>query len=554
MFWVTVDKPSTAKNDFITIAKCLGHSIESIPEALQILASTKESWLLILDNADDPDFDYQVYIPSGNYGAVLITSRVAKCKRYSPDATEALEGLEPEDAKKLLLQAAELPPQSWPSYDRAAEEVVRLLGSHTLGLILAGAYIANGHCRLSKYPHEYRRQRKRLLKYRLTQDQSRYSDIYATFEASAEALALSGEEVSKDALQLLDIISMLSSSVLPLQLFEDAWSSSMKILNSDSLRVTGINEMSRNHVSYLPGFLQTEEDEWDSYRLIEAKNRLVSLSLVIQHDLDESIGLSMHPLAHDWAREREKQRGEIWITTGCILALSRSNNSLWQMQEARLLPHVLSYLDIEVHKALLFRSEAIIVPILLQCGRALLFMRQDNRLSYLLKDVFHELDQDVEQPYEKYLPLYKLQARNLFYLGKSKRAVALLEQVVKIEKTTLAETHPDWLASQYILAGAYKANGQTEEAVKLLERVVKIPKTMLAETHPDWFVSQHELARAYKANGQIEEAVTLLEYVVKIQQTTLAKTHPSRLVSRYALARAYEANGQVGEAVALYGI
>ncbi|KAF7505310.1 hypothetical protein GJ744_001013 [Endocarpon pusillum] len=62
------------------------------------------------------------------------------------------------------------------------------------------------------------------------------------------------------------------------------------------------------------------------------------------------------------------------------------------------------------------------------------------------------------------------------------------------------------------LAGAFEANGQVKEALSLLEQVVKISEQTLAEDHPDRLASQHELARAYKANGQIKEAVSLLEH------------------------------------------
>lgn len=72
IFWVNVNKPSTATNDFIAIAKALGHSVENIPDSLQVLANEKQNWLLILDNADTPDFDYQVYLPSGTHGAMII--------------------------------------------------------------------------------------------------------------------------------------------------------------------------------------------------------------------------------------------------------------------------------------------------------------------------------------------------------------------------------------------------------------------------------------------------------------------------------------------------
>lgn len=168
VFWVDVSSPSTAKTDFIAIAKALGSSAEVIDASLQALANSKKSWLLVLDNADDPDFDYQVYLPSGTRGAVMITSRVPDCVRHSTVGSEALVGLDLEHSTQLLLKAALIPEESWPSYDQQAKNVVLLLGSHTLALIQAGAYIARGHRSLEQYPEEYQRQRKRLLKYHPT--------------------------------------------------------------------------------------------------------------------------------------------------------------------------------------------------------------------------------------------------------------------------------------------------------------------------------------------------------------------------------------------------
>ena len=553
MFWVDVDKPSTAEKNFIAIAKLLGHSVESVPEALRILTNTHQSWLLILDNADDPEFDYQTYLPSGTHGAVLMTSRVAECRGYSPDAFEALGGLEEQDSKELLLKAAGLSPELWLPYDDQVKEVVRLLGSHTLALMQAGAYISQGHCQLHQYPEVYRRQRTRLLKFRPKQVQSRYCDVYATFEASTDVLEQSQSESAKDALRLLQILSMLDSSVLTLQVFEEAWKGCKWISRASSVKARGIDKFSQDHVSYLPRFMVPEDDAWDSFRLTQAGSQLESLSLVTRHNLDGYQGWSMHPLTHAWAKDRQdsKHQGMAWIAAGCVLGFSRSNTRMWQTQERRLLPHVLSYLDIKVNKAFGLAAKLVITPLFLKCGRALLDMRQDSTLGQLIQDTFLELGQNPEEPSKEFLPLYDLQARSLSNIGRHKKAVALLKQVVAIRKTTLAETHPDQLASQQELARAYRANGQVTEAVTLLEQVVAIQATTLAETHPNWLASQQELATAYRANGQVTKAVTLLKQVVVIRKTTLAETHPDRLASQHELARAYQANGQVIEAVVL---
>jgi hypothetical protein len=442
VFWADVDKPSTAKKDFIAIAKLLGHSLENVPEAPQILATTHKSWLLILDNSDDPEFDYQTYFPSGTHGAVLVTSRVAECRRYSPDAFEALGGLEERDSKELLLNAAEVSPELWPSYNNKAKEVVRRLGSHTLALIQAGAYISQGHYHLHQYPVIYQRQRKRLLRYRHKQAQSRYCDIYATFEASADILEQSRSESAEDALSLLQILSILDFVILNLQVFEEAWEGCKDIKNVETI---GIEKFSQSHVSLLPRFIVPEDDERDPLRLIEASSLLVSLSLVTRHNLDGYLRLSMHPLTHAWAKERQDSEGQgmAWIAAGCVLGFSRLNIRMWEMQERRLLLHVLSYLDIKVNKAFRLASKSVVTPLFLKCGRGLLDMRQDSRLSQLVQDMFLELEQNPKKPSEEFLPLYNLQAGNLKNLGMDKEAIALLEQIVKIQETTLAETQPD---------------------------------------------------------------------------------------------------------------
>jgi hypothetical protein len=85
-----------------------------------------------------------------------------------------------------------------------------------------------------------------------------------------------------------------------------------------------------------------------------------------------------------------------------------------------------------------------------------------------------------------------------------KEAVSLLEQVVKIKEQTLTDDHPDRLASQYALAGAYRANGQVNEAMSLLEQVFKIQEQTLVEDHPSQLASQHALAVACRANAQVK--------------------------------------------------
>jgi hypothetical protein len=75
-----------------------------------------------------------------------------------------------------------------------------------------------------------------------------------------------------------------------------------------------------------------------------------------------------------------------------------------------------------------------------------------------------------------------------------------------------------------------------QRAVQLLEHVVAVREKVLAEEHPDRLASQHELAGAYRADGQVQRAVELLEHVVAVKARFLRDDYPSRLVSLEALA------------------
>jgi tetratricopeptide (TPR) repeat protein len=550
VFWVDVSSQSTAKNGFLAVAKALGSSAESVEESLAALASTKDRWLLILDNADDPEVDYAAYVPSGSQGAVLVTSRISECSQYSTLPAEALEGLNEEHSTQLLLKAACMPEECWQSCEEQAQAIVTLLGSHTLALIQAGAYVAEGYCRLDQYAEKYKRLRKRLLKHYPKQQQSRYHHVYATFEASVAVLDDAEDKVGQDALDLLGVFSMLHSGMLTLQVFADAWQGAHYVLATDDDEMDALREW---HVSQLPEFIDGQADEWDDYRLNKASALLASLSLVTRHHLDDLKGLSMHPLAHAWAKDRlgQEQQQAAWISAGCIIALSQDESETWQVYEKQLRPHIQSFLSLSVEEISSFDLPDKMLPILLKCGWILNTMREDDKLKCLLEGVYRVIKITPLVPSQEHVQIWHLAARNLGYLGHARRAVGLLEHVVKVKETTLAETHPSRLASQHELAGAYDTNGQTKDAVALLEHVVQVWETTLAETHPSRLASQHALAIAYQGNGQIKEAVGLLEHVVKVKETTLAETHPSRLASQHALAGAYDANGQTKDVVAL---
>ena len=507
---------------------------------------------MVLDNADDPDLDYQNYFPDATLGVVLLTSRNHECQQYATVSSIALEGLPIKEAQDLLLKAARVPRDQRDVHAEDAATVADLLQSHPLALIQAGAYVSRGHCTLAEYPGIFAQQRQRLLKFRPAQGQSRYCDVYATFEASANILHLSHTETAADALQLLPVLATCGPNRLPVPLFEAGWKGAQSISPStgdddDMIRLTPW------HVARLLPLMQPDAKAWDSFRLIEAVGLLKALSLVSTDTSDGFLSISMHPLIHAWARDRQAmtEQHDSWIKTGCVVAMSRDDDDLWRQHGRQLQPHVQALTAWDIGKMFASEPPMKIAGILMNCGWLLYDMRDDAKLFSLMQSLLFHLGLDRKTADRRWLGLYELTGRNLVNYGKCKEAVSLLEQVVKIREQTVAEDHPSRLNSQRELAGAYRENGKPRQAVSVLEQVVKIREQTLAEDHPDLLTSKHDLARAYDANGQVKDTVSVLEQVVKIRVQTLGEDHADRLHSQHNLAGAYQADGQVKEAMTL---
>lgn len=138
ILWVDLDSKTTAEKSFLEIADKLSITASTSTDVCVGIANLKYSWLLVLDNADEPDIDYQNYFPDGQLGVIIMTTRNDECHQYSTGEVVALEGLHDTDAQELLLKAARVQPSQHYLYADQAKTVVNLLQSHSLALIQAG--------------------------------------------------------------------------------------------------------------------------------------------------------------------------------------------------------------------------------------------------------------------------------------------------------------------------------------------------------------------------------------------------------------------------------
>ena len=476
------------------------------------LACSSQRWLLVIDNADNLEIDYSKYIPPSRRGDILFTTRNPECGTYNTVGRETLGDLQPELARELLLRATETAQNRWKEKEKAAMDVVEVLGSHTLAIIQAGAFIRQKLCTFEQYPIIFQQQKGKLLKFHSKQNMSTYRNVYTTFEVSAEYLQNSKKPEDSDALDFLHILAFMHNSGISEAIFRKASKYASKLRDMGISNDEEVLSLSVRHIARLPKYIQ---QEWPSLQELlrwrEARAILESLSIITVHENNDSITISTHSLVHAWAKERQnyQSRCRAWQSAATILALSCKGRYTFHSFFLVLQPHVRACISHEIEdytRTNMFDFEA--AQLVFQFAYLLEQIRDEDSLSLLVHRIRLRLQNRYEADHEVALQIKNFTGRVCLTKGEYGEAVDAFKEIVECRSKKAAEDDSSLLASQHELAGAYRANGQVDEAVELLEHVVKV-KEKLAEDHPSRLASQHALAGAYRANGQIDKAIEI---------------------------------------------
>ena len=116
--------------------------------------------------------------------------------------------------------------------------------------------------------------------------------------------------------------------------------------------------------------MQADGDAWDSFRLIEVVQLLKALSLVTTDTHGGFLSVSMHPLTHVWTRNRQAatEQHESWVTTGCLVTISRNEDEFWLQHRLQLQPHLQAKSSCEISKMFMPGPPIKITSILVNCG------------------------------------------------------------------------------------------------------------------------------------------------------------------------------------------
>lgn len=431
-----------AKVHFNAVLLILSKCAKSTRPTLRVpkiwLQHTSYSWLLVLDNADDPELDYAIFIPAAAKGSILITSRVDECINLQTAGKDWYESLHEETAKQLLLKACKIDFNLLNTHAKEVETIVKLLGYHALAIIQAGASISKGICSLRDYKYIFEKHRSCLLTIYPYQKKSEYGNVYATFEVSATYLSNRSDRTAKDAMMLIDCYAFMDFANIPEGIFETAWWNSRKICHD--LRRNGrkrISDLSLWHVSCLPKFMRQDlSGDLDQISLRQARALLASLS-IIRVDLPTMM-TSMHPVTHMWARDRlreQEERTGAWLSTLSILCLSITDPFEQEALWIHLQPHVEIVFDFPPGNNL-FSDDLYLHQSFFRLSWVLHELRADKVVISMLQKWFFKGFQSWRNATYSQDILY-LYSRCLLDYGNIVEATELLEQVVDTEAKTL---------------------------------------------------------------------------------------------------------------------
>src|ERR1700728_4611 len=149
IFWIDATNDETINFSFQAIAgypEASTSGVKDVASVIHWLSELDSNWLLIFDNADGKPSKVSKYLPPGDRGNVLITSRNPGMKHNVSDgAWIEVEDMEEQDAISLLLKAASLDNSS-EELRQASKPIVKELCFLPLAVDQAGAAIAGGLC------------------------------------------------------------------------------------------------------------------------------------------------------------------------------------------------------------------------------------------------------------------------------------------------------------------------------------------------------------------------------------------------------------------------
>ncbi|QRV95706.1 kinesin light chain [Ceratobasidium sp. AG-Ba] len=534
--FVDATSSETAENALAGFAREKGLG-ESHQQTIQWLGDRRQRWLMVIDNADDPSVQLSAFLPPGNHGSVVITTRILALAMLERGVKSnyRVANMTASEGKELLLRKAGLDMTTLQQSELdAVAKLLQGFGYLALAIAQAGAYIRCSECTIDWYRDMFAKNHQRTLEERLpvlAQVDDYHKTVYTTWHMSYQRLGINSR-------RLLCLMSFMHYTNITEEIFQR---SAIGLQTYEpEIPATESETAVRAYVTEcLQPYLNSSGD-WDSQAFRYTMADLLSYSLINFDRVNSTY--TIHVLVHDWASTVVEHPVEAAKEhTALLLAASIDyEDTMDSLTYKRLVEvHVTRVLDQNTPPTA--NNAALFSEVYSQTGKP-------ERELGLDQIAMAGRKERLGEEHDATLRSMNNIAFDLSELGQYEKAVALQEQVVKIRKRVSGDEHRETLIAMRNLASTYYSLGRYTNTQSLHQHILDTSIRLHGDDHPDTFLSMHELARTYQAQGLYGQAEALLLKVVDGRKRVKGDEHPYTLNSIHVLAFTYYRQGRYDEA------
>jgi len=519
VFWTFANSEQSINVGFAGIARLLGlPKQEATSESVRQWLDRNTGWLLVFDNADQPEL-LRPFLPQQLKGHIILTSRARIFHAVGiiePLEVSVLSALE---AREFLLKRTG---RIVSEKSAEAEALIKELGYYPLVLEQAGAYMVENQSSFANYLANFRKRRLQSL-----EDVAPVGGYQDTIVTTWEVNFAEVQRFPPSA-DLLRLSAFLAPDMIPLELLE-----------------RGAIELG----DVLASRLAKAKD--DPVILDEVLKPLSDYSLIRRNPGTRSY--SIHPLVQQAVQtSMSKEMKREWaerVVRGVSAAFpdpSRFEN--WPdcerlISQGSVCAGLINIFQLEFEEA---------VSLL---NRAAYYLQEQGK--YWEAQPLYQMGLSIA---EKVLgsthPDITASLNNLAALnsaqGRYAEAAALYDRALKIRETALGPEHLSTADSLNNLGFVYHYQGKYTEAEQLYARALRIREKALGSENPSIAVSLNNLGMLCQKLGKFGEAEPLFRRALAIYEKTLGPEHPDTVTSLNNLALLYQQLGKNADADKLF--
>ena len=568
VLWVEADSRESLVSGFAALAEPLGLPQKVDADQTGMVAAVQrwlvgnQDWLLVLNNADQPDL-VEEFLPQEAHGRVLLTCRPPHLERLGIFEPLEIEELSEADAVAFLKRRTHRS-ELQDSEGQAAEALAHELGCLPLAMEQAAAYIHKLGCPFDTYLAQYRKQGIQLLEKGHVVAGSYPNSVATTWLLNFEAV----ERDAPASAELLRASAFLHPDTIPFELITEGASLLGDVIGDtladieenplalDELlvpladyslirRSQGANyyHVHRLVQDVIRDRLTEEERERWTQRITLALARVIPRAIDVDFANWELCGTL---LPHGERVARLLGKGSLGFRDAGKLLASLGE---YLRQRGRFVEaEPLLRQGVAMRERLAPEGDLELAEGINYLGDLLLERGQYETAQELFERSASLHEASEEQRPRAFARLLNDTAICYSYQGQYTKGKELSLRSLRLREEYLPSGHPEIALSLDNLAGSHSDLGDLDQAETLQRRALEIRERALGPEHPDVSVSLTNLARTIRKRGVHTEAKLLLRRALEIAERSLGHGHPYTAITLGELALTLWSSGEAGEA------